>query len=101
MNRTEHLLHLVKIFFSYLKRIETADYMPSRLWIETTSRCNLKCDLCINKDMPDSQKSDMDLKLYKKIRAGISHDSSATLGRNAQTSAFRFASRSRHLIGAN
>ncbi|MCD4670788.1 MAG: SPASM domain-containing protein [Actinomycetia bacterium] len=67
MNRTRHLLHLAKIFFSYLKRRETPGYMPSRLWIETTSRCNLSCSLCINKDMPDSEKKDMDFGLYKKI----------------------------------
>ena len=67
MNRTRHLLNLIKIFFSYLKRKETPGYMPSRLWIETTSRCNLACGLCINKDIPASQKKDMDFTLYKKI----------------------------------
>lgn len=67
MNRTRHLLSLTKIFFSYLKRKEVPGYMPSRLWIETTSRCNLACSLCINKDIPISQKKDMDYDLYKKI----------------------------------
>ena len=67
MSRTKHLLCLAKIFFSYLKRKEIPDYMPSRLWIETTSRCNLACSLCINKDIPSSGKKDMDLGLYKKI----------------------------------
>lgn len=67
MNRTRHLLNLTKIFFSYLKRKEVPGYMPSRLWIETTSRCNLACGLCVNKDLPASQKKDMDLNLYKKI----------------------------------
>jgi len=67
MNGTRHLLSLAKIFFSYLKRKEIPGYMPSRLWIETTSRCNLACGLCINKDIPTGQKKDMDLGLYKKI----------------------------------
>jgi len=67
MKRTRHLLSLVKIFFSYLKRKEIPGYMPSRLWIETTSRCNLACGLCVNKDIPASQKKDMDFGLYKKI----------------------------------
>ncbi|MFC2159552.1 radical SAM/SPASM domain-containing protein [Actinomycetota bacterium] len=67
MNGTRHLLNLVKIFFSYLKRKEVTSYMPSRLWIETTSRCNLTCSMCINKDMPSSQKKDMDFTLYKRI----------------------------------
>ncbi len=67
MNRTKHLLRLTKIFFSYLKRIEVPEYMPSRLWIETTSRCNLRCSLCVNKNIPVSQKKDMDIDLYKRI----------------------------------
>ncbi|MFC2145241.1 radical SAM/SPASM domain-containing protein [Actinomycetota bacterium] len=67
MNRIRHLLNLVKIFFSYLKREEIPGYMPSRLWIETTSRCNLTCSMCINKDIPSNQKKDMDFTLYKNI----------------------------------
>ncbi|GAI85757.1 unnamed protein product, partial [marine sediment metagenome] len=41
--------------------------MPVRLWVEITSRCNLKCRLCVNKDIPPSLKGDMDFDLYKKI----------------------------------
>ena len=67
MNRTRHLLNLAKIFFSYLEKKEVLGYMPSRLWIETTSRCNLTCGLCINRDIPINQKKDMDFTLYKKI----------------------------------
>jgi len=67
MNKTRHLLSLIKIFFSHQKRKEVLGYMPSRLWIETTSRCNLACTLCINKAIPPNQKKDMDFSLYKKI----------------------------------
>jgi len=41
--------------------------MPVKLWIETTNRCNLKCGICFNKEIPDSEKGDMDLNLYKRI----------------------------------
>ena len=67
MNSIRHLSGLIKIFFSHQKRKENLGYMPLRLWIETTSRCNLACSLCINKDMPSSQKKDMDFGLYQKI----------------------------------
>ena len=67
MNRARHLLDLTKIFFSYLGKKVVLGYMPSKLWIETTSRCNLTCGLCVNKDIPSSQKKDMDFTLYKKI----------------------------------
>ncbi len=41
--------------------------MPSRLWIEVTNHCNLKCRLCPNKDIPKSKKGYMDFSLFKKI----------------------------------
>lgn len=38
-----------------------------RLWIEISSRCNLHCPFCPNKDLPAGQKGDMDWPLFKKI----------------------------------
>ena len=67
MNKAKHLSKLSKIFFSYTLKRDYCKYMPLRLWIEVTNRCNLKCGICFNKDIPDSQKSDMDLRLYRKI----------------------------------
>jgi len=67
MTSAINLLRLSKIFFSYLAKRESVGYMPLRLWIETTGRCNLKCVFCINKDLPPDQKKDMDTGLYKKI----------------------------------
>jgi radical SAM protein with 4Fe4S-binding SPASM domain len=62
-----NLLRLTKIFLSYFLKREVVGYMPLRLWIETTGRCNLKCAFCMNKDLPPDQKKDMDTPLYKKI----------------------------------
>jgi radical SAM protein with 4Fe4S-binding SPASM domain len=67
MTAAINLFRLSKIFLSYLTKRETVGYMPLRLWIETTGRCNLKCVFCMNKDLPRSQKRDMEMPLYRKI----------------------------------
>jgi len=67
MKKIGHFLNLPKIYFSYIFRTKKCNYLPIRLWIETSSRCNLACRLCVNKDIDASLKGDMDFDLYKKI----------------------------------
>ncbi len=67
MNKLKHLFNLSRVFFSYILKREYCHYMPVKLWIESTNRCNLKCGICFNKEIPDSEKGNMDLHLYKKI----------------------------------
>ncbi len=67
MNKLKHLFDLLRIFFSYTFKREYCYYMPAKLWIETTSKCNLKCGICFNKEIPDSEKGNMDIDLYKRI----------------------------------
>jgi radical SAM protein with 4Fe4S-binding SPASM domain len=37
------------------------------MWIESTARCNLRCGMCPNKDMPAADKGHMSLELFRKI----------------------------------
>jgi len=67
MNPVKHLLKLAKVYLNYIFRRNHCSYAPQRLWIELSSRCNLECRLCVNKDIPSNLKGDMDLNLYKKI----------------------------------
>jgi len=67
MNRITHLFHLGKVYINYILRRNYCTYAPTRLWIELSSRCNLECRLCVNKDIPSNLKGDMDFSLYKKI----------------------------------
>jgi len=67
MKKIKHLLRLIIIYFSYIFKKERVKYLPIRLWVETSSRCNLKCRLCVNKDMEADSKGEMDFNLYKKI----------------------------------
>jgi radical SAM protein with 4Fe4S-binding SPASM domain len=62
--RIPGLLHAA---WGFLLKKEKVAYFPLRLWIETTSRCNLSCGLCANKDLAPSEKKDMEMPLFKKI----------------------------------
>src|SRR5665647_3582902 len=67
MKKIKRLSNLLNIYFSYISRKEKCNYLPVRLWIETSARCNLACRLCVNKDIEASLKGDMDFGLFKKI----------------------------------
>lgn len=67
MKKIKRLSNLANIYFSYISRKEKCNYLPVRLWIETSARCNLACRLCVNKDIDASFKGDMDFGLFKKI----------------------------------
>ncbi|MHB1276410.1 MAG: radical SAM protein [Candidatus Humimicrobiaceae bacterium] len=65
--KIKYLIKLFSIYFAYLLKRQKTNYPPIKLWIETSSRCNLKCGLCINRNLPLSEKKDMDFNLFKKI----------------------------------
>jgi radical SAM protein with 4Fe4S-binding SPASM domain len=67
MKKIKHFFILPKIYLSYIFKKRKCGYLPVRLWIETSSRCNLECRLCVNKDVDPGLKGDMDFGLYKKI----------------------------------
>ena len=67
MKKIRHFITLLKIYLSYIIKTKKCNYQPIRLWIETSSRCNLACRLCVNKDIEANLKGDMDFNLYKKI----------------------------------
>jgi MoaA/NifB/PqqE/SkfB family radical SAM enzyme len=77
MNKLDRIFNLLRIYINYcFKRIDCS-YYPIRIWIELSSRCNLRCRFCVNKTLPSDQKGDMDFQLFKKIIdeiAGKVHD---------------------------
>ena len=64
--KNNFLPNITKDLFVFLLKRQNV-YLPIKLWIETTSRCNLECRLCANKDLPLNQKGDLGFELYKKI----------------------------------
>ena len=58
---------LARIFWAYRTGAATVPQLPVRLWIESTSRCNLKCGYCPNKDVVKEDHGFMDFGLYTSI----------------------------------
>jgi radical SAM protein with 4Fe4S-binding SPASM domain len=67
MQRLSKTLKMGRIFLDYRRRSPLVATMPIRLWVESTSICNLKCVMCPNKDMSDAEKGIMSLDLFQKI----------------------------------
>ncbi len=65
--KTPAIFRLSKALLAYKQKREVVKAMPLRLWVETSTMCNLECIMCPNKDLPDDQVSVMDLELFEKI----------------------------------
>jgi len=58
---------LAQVFSCYKRGKTVLPYLPVRLWIETTSICNLRCVMCPNKDLKKEEKGFMNPVLFRKI----------------------------------
>jgi radical SAM protein with 4Fe4S-binding SPASM domain len=67
MTAVGRLVRLGRIALDFRLRREVVASMPIRLWIESSSRCNLRCPMCLNKDTPASGKGHMDFGLFRKV----------------------------------
>lgn len=67
MNPIRNATHLLRILYEYKRGAVRLKSMPLRLWVETTNACNLKCVMCPNRCVPDSQKGLLPLSVFKKI----------------------------------
>jgi MoaA/NifB/PqqE/SkfB family radical SAM enzyme len=63
----QHMRRLARIFWAYRTGKATVPQLPVRLWIESTSRCNLRCGYCPNKDVAKEDHGFMDFGLYTSI----------------------------------
>ncbi len=43
-----HLFHLAKLYYYYRRRAEKIPVPPTRIWLEVTNACNLRCIMCPN-----------------------------------------------------
>ncbi len=67
MTRLRYYQRLWQVFLSYKRRKVRLSYLPVRLWVETTSICNLRCVMCPNKNLRKEEKGFMDFPLFRKI----------------------------------
>jgi len=63
----KHFVRLAKIYWAYKTGASRVSQLPVRLWIESTSRCNLRCGYCPNKDIVKADHGFMDFDLYRRI----------------------------------
>jgi len=65
MSRPSDLLRLADVYWHYaVSRRDHCRYPPYRLWVEPTSLCNLRCPMCPNKSLPESQRGLMEMDLF-------------------------------------
>ncbi len=78
MSRPSDLLRLAKVYWHYaVSRRDRCRYPPYRLWVEPTSLCNLRCPMCPNKSLDESQRGVMEMDLFRDIidqASGFVHD---------------------------
>ncbi len=67
MTRLRYYQRLWQVFLSYKRKEVRLSYLPARLWVETTSICNLRCVMCPNKNLRKEEKGFMDFVLFRKI----------------------------------
>ncbi len=67
MNRRDYYRRLLRVYTSYKRKRTRLPYLPVRLWVETTSVCNLRCVMCPNKDLKKEEKGFMDFPLFRRI----------------------------------
>ena len=65
--RLKHLGRLARVFWSYRRGRSVVPQLPVRLWVETTSRCNLRCGYCPNKDISKEDHGFMSLDTFRGI----------------------------------
>jgi len=65
--KTGYYLRLARLYRSYRRRDAVVPAPPLRLWVEISSRCNLRCAVCPNQDLAADQKGDMEWSLFQKV----------------------------------
>jgi len=67
-NIASYINKLRKASGQYRRRADICPHLPTRLWIEPTNRCNLRCIMCPNSNPPEDAKyGDMSMELYRKV----------------------------------
>jgi radical SAM protein with 4Fe4S-binding SPASM domain len=67
MGTYRELKRLFRIGKAFRRGETCLSYPPSRIWIELTDHCNLKCPLCPNQALPQDSKGYISTGFFKKI----------------------------------
>lgn len=64
---SKELTKLTATYLGYRRRTEVCEYPPTRVWVEPTSDCNLRCSFCLNRQFTNEQRGYMDFGLYTRL----------------------------------
>lgn len=67
MTKVTELARLATTYRAYRSRTEICNYPPTRVWVEATSHCNLRCSFCGNRDLSREERGYMDFGLFRKL----------------------------------
>ncbi len=62
-----HLARLARSYVAYRRGRLRLGYLPFRLWVEPSSRCNLACPMCAQRTLSEAEKGLMDVSLFRTI----------------------------------
>jgi radical SAM protein with 4Fe4S-binding SPASM domain len=65
--KIKYYRRLLALYRSFRRRDVLVAPPPLRLWVELSSRCNLRCPVCPNRDLPAADKGDMAWPLFKQV----------------------------------
>jgi radical SAM protein with 4Fe4S-binding SPASM domain len=63
----KRLGRLFKMGRAFRQKALRLSYFPSRIWVELTDHCNLRCPRCPNKDLPKDEKGFMSFSLFQDL----------------------------------
>ncbi len=67
MSNIHKISRLTSTYKGYLDRTEICRYPPTRVWVEATSNCNLRCSFCGNRDLTKDQRGNMSFELFQQL----------------------------------
>jgi len=65
--RTKVLSNTISAIINYKQKKTELSSKPITVWVEPTNRCNIKCVMCPNPEIPKGDLGFMDMDLYKNI----------------------------------
>lgn len=67
MRRARNLCKLAATYAAYRRKAEICSHPPTRIWVEATSHCNLRCSFCGNRLLSNEQRGFMDFEFFRQL----------------------------------
>lgn len=67
MTDLRELTRLARTYRAYIARSGFCNYPPTRIWVEASSDCNLRCSFCGNRKLEAKERGFMDTDMYRRL----------------------------------